>query len=270
MLVIPDWFAVYETIISAAHPSVDREQRFRDLVNKMAALESLARADDDDGRVGQPWNKEFHNPNPAWHLETRRVNGGWWRCRSGDDAPPAEKACRQCHPRPKIAGASSTASVSASPPSSPSHSASGIDNTAPAAATAAAKRASAKEQYDKLMADIARCMHAVAERDKKVILARRRPAPAAGTSVPPPAANATTTFSSPSGSCSGPGRPPTQQRVPAQPTLLERRRRTLPPVLSREGFKALSLAHRPAEAGLGSGGSGLGVDKGASEDAPGS
>ncbi|XDG09626.1 hypothetical protein ABKA04_009241 [Annulohypoxylon sp. FPYF3050] len=42
------------------------------------------------------WDKVWHEPDPKWQFEFRRKSGGWWRCRSGPDAPKVEAECRPC------------------------------------------------------------------------------------------------------------------------------------------------------------------------------
>jgi len=42
------------------------------------------------------WDKEFHNKDKKW-AALGRPGGGWWKCKSGPDAPAAERSCDICH-----------------------------------------------------------------------------------------------------------------------------------------------------------------------------
>ncbi|KAH7313048.1 hypothetical protein BKA65DRAFT_600578 [Rhexocercosporidium sp. MPI-PUGE-AT-0058] len=82
---LPDWF-----------PAEDFEypwQAYTDLINEIHRLESLER-----GYTSLPkmWDKVHHDEHPVWKALGHR-GGGWWRCRTGPNAPQAERKCHQCH-----------------------------------------------------------------------------------------------------------------------------------------------------------------------------
>ncbi|KAK6598345.1 hypothetical protein H4I95_08955 [Botrytis cinerea] len=46
------------------------------------------------------WNLEFHSDHESWKQTGRtKGKGGWWKCRSGPNATPAERSCRVCTSR---------------------------------------------------------------------------------------------------------------------------------------------------------------------------
>jgi len=73
---------------------------FIQLINKIVEFEEIKQ-----GRRLDPnrmvWDKSYHPKSEDWILPNR-VNGGWWKCRTGNkegeiDVPMAEKRCRLCH-----------------------------------------------------------------------------------------------------------------------------------------------------------------------------
>ncbi|KAL2061064.1 hypothetical protein VTL71DRAFT_9116 [Oculimacula yallundae] len=82
---LPDWFPTEK----CEYPWL----YFTDLCNDIHRLESLER-----GYTTQPprWNKIYHAEHPVW-TTLGLERGGWWRCRSGANAPRAERLCYDCH-----------------------------------------------------------------------------------------------------------------------------------------------------------------------------
>ncbi|KAH7384880.1 hypothetical protein BKA64DRAFT_759634 [Cadophora sp. MPI-SDFR-AT-0126] len=82
---LPDWF-----------PAEDFEfpwEAFTDLNNEIHRLENLERGYTTLPKV---WDKVHHEEHPVWKTLGHR-GGGWWRCRSGPQAPRAEQNCQECH-----------------------------------------------------------------------------------------------------------------------------------------------------------------------------
>jgi hypothetical protein len=42
------------------------------------------------------WDLHFHERNHGWTTEHARRYGGWWKCRSGPNAPEIEQKCLHC------------------------------------------------------------------------------------------------------------------------------------------------------------------------------
>lgn len=70
---------------------------YRALINELVALEE--KAEEQRARVqdrDRPrWDLEWHEAGPEWAAAGRRE--GWWRCRSGPEAPDVERRCQVCH-----------------------------------------------------------------------------------------------------------------------------------------------------------------------------
>ncbi|CZT43621.1 uncharacterized protein RSE6_03682 [Rhynchosporium secalis] len=82
---LPDWFP--------AERCENPWLTFTDFFNDIYRLESLERGH----TLRFPkWNKVYHTEHPVWKT-LGLTRGGWWRCRSGPNAPRAEKDCYNCH-----------------------------------------------------------------------------------------------------------------------------------------------------------------------------
>ncbi|KAL8346867.1 hypothetical protein RB598_000639 [Gaeumannomyces tritici] len=95
---IPDWFCLLEKKGWVRLRSQGEENRFDELLNKLARLEDEVRRQQTEvqGARKAPWDDHFHEPNPGWAHESQRIRGGWWTCRDGEDAPLAERLCQVC------------------------------------------------------------------------------------------------------------------------------------------------------------------------------
>ncbi|KAI0152280.1 hypothetical protein F4776DRAFT_21686 [Hypoxylon sp. NC0597] len=93
-IIVPDWFALF-TMRDAEE---DLETGWKNLLNSIGDLENAIKHNDAQGTSEKPkWDKEWHEPDPSWPYPHRRKHGGWWKCRSGRDAPRAEASCMLCH-----------------------------------------------------------------------------------------------------------------------------------------------------------------------------
>ncbi|KAK2067601.1 hypothetical protein P8C59_001325 [Phyllachora maydis] len=144
-LKVPEWFRQLDA--EKAIPLTKRtpKERYQELVNRWADLEAESRRAD-AGKTKPVWDKNYHDEHPDWPTETQR-QGGWWRCRSGDDASKMERECTACH-----SAQSATAR-----------------GKKPAAATATV---TAKEKYERFSAIIEVYTRREMELDKQAALAR--------------------------------------------------------------------------------------------------
>ncbi|KAI0888837.1 uncharacterized protein GGS22DRAFT_63591 [Annulohypoxylon maeteangense] len=129
---IPDWFPLLKIPVKGD----DLQSRWTSFSNTFSALEKAMELKDDKPK----WDKTWHEPNPKWQFEFRVKKGGWWKCRSGPDAPKVEAECRLCH--------------GATEPSK--------------------KTASLEERYKEMMDAINEAMREVAEKDKAAALSMLR------------------------------------------------------------------------------------------------
>ncbi|KAI1409353.1 hypothetical protein F5Y13DRAFT_170241 [Hypoxylon sp. FL1857] len=91
---IPDWFALYRL----RTPGEDLETGWKKLLNSIVNLEYTIEERDEQKTPEKPkWDKKWHEPSPLWPYPHRREHGGWWKCRSGLNAPTAEALCILCH-----------------------------------------------------------------------------------------------------------------------------------------------------------------------------
>jgi hypothetical protein len=70
---------------------------YRRLINELVALDEKSQEQRDRGQdPNKPrWDLEWHEADAEWVAAGRHE--GWWKCRSGPDAPPVERHCRVCH-----------------------------------------------------------------------------------------------------------------------------------------------------------------------------
>lgn len=88
---LPKWFP--------AHLLTRPWDTYRQLINELVALDEKAQEERERAQDPDPskprWDLEWHESDAEWVAAGRRE--GWWRCRSGPEAPPVERNCRVCH-----------------------------------------------------------------------------------------------------------------------------------------------------------------------------
>ncbi|KAL2267540.1 hypothetical protein VTJ83DRAFT_4817 [Remersonia thermophila] len=97
---VPVWFPALDAKTPVNLHGATPLDRFKDLMRLLGELSDLAREEELTAASQmrkRAWNKEYHEPHPGWSSDIRRENGGWWACRSDDDAPVAKRQCRLCH-----------------------------------------------------------------------------------------------------------------------------------------------------------------------------
>ncbi len=161
-LKIPEWFEVMEALRSVTLLAGTKTGRYVELLNKMSRYETELGDAGAEGRDGlsprKPWDKHFHLPDPRWPDPLQQAKGGWWKCRSDEDATAVEKACEECYPRGIITIPAPSAAVAA---------------TVAAAAAGGSSPESPQARFDYLMSNIRRCMSMVADLDKRAVTAKR-------------------------------------------------------------------------------------------------
>jgi hypothetical protein len=97
---VPEWFSLLERKGTVELDGATAMERFKELVQVLGKTSARARNERRAAaqRPKKPFTKEFHYPDPGWPNEKQRRVGGWWTCRSGPDASPAEIRCKLCHP----------------------------------------------------------------------------------------------------------------------------------------------------------------------------
>ncbi|KAI1461469.1 hypothetical protein F4805DRAFT_283929 [Annulohypoxylon moriforme] len=91
---IPEWFPFLKLPVQGDDP----QSRWTNFLNTFSAFEKAIQLKDDKPK----WDKTWHEPSPKWQYQFRREKGGWWKCRSGPDAPKVEAECRLCHKATKL------------------------------------------------------------------------------------------------------------------------------------------------------------------------
>ncbi|KAL2200436.1 hypothetical protein P885DRAFT_27893 [Corynascus similis CBS 632.67] len=100
--VVPDWFTIFDAKGTVDLRSDAPLDRLKELLQIVGTLSINAREEEwaDELRPNRhAWNKHYHEPDDAWPNALQRRRGGWWACRSGRDATPAERSCKLCHSR---------------------------------------------------------------------------------------------------------------------------------------------------------------------------
>ncbi|KAI2619957.1 hypothetical protein GGR54DRAFT_639721 [Hypoxylon sp. NC1633] len=102
--IIPDWFAVLDKSNMIKLHGADPTSRWNSLLGLMSSLDKQVEQDRIDATENKPiWDKVWHDPDDcwpySWPFPHQRAKGGFWRCRSGPDAPEAERYCFRCHVR---------------------------------------------------------------------------------------------------------------------------------------------------------------------------
>ncbi|XXG99165.1 hypothetical protein Hte_005500 [Hypoxylon texense] len=93
---IPDWFYVLRSKFHQLLPHGDVAVGFQALLKTIDKLQKEAECWKQQGGP-KSWDKVWHKPNKQWPHEFQRLKGGWWKCRSGPEAPDAERWCSVCH-----------------------------------------------------------------------------------------------------------------------------------------------------------------------------
>ena len=93
----PPWFRHLERKNLIRLRSDTEDARYAELVQLIGGIEYriLKRTE-----VNTAHRRFWHDPNPQWPNEKWKTNGGWFRCRSGEEATFAENMCRLCHSYP--------------------------------------------------------------------------------------------------------------------------------------------------------------------------
>ncbi|KAK4126297.1 hypothetical protein N657DRAFT_567277 [Parathielavia appendiculata] len=97
---VPEWFTILDARGTVQLYRTTPLDRFKELLQVIGNTSIAAREEQwaDESRPNRhTWNQQFHKASPHWANELRRTRGGWWTCRSGPDAPPAERYCALCH-----------------------------------------------------------------------------------------------------------------------------------------------------------------------------
>jgi hypothetical protein len=97
---VPQWFTILDAKGTVDLSRATPLDRYKELLHVVGNVSAAAREEEwlDESRpYRHSWDKEYHEPNPNWSNELQRSRGGWWRCRSDPDAPPAERYCSRCH-----------------------------------------------------------------------------------------------------------------------------------------------------------------------------
>lgn len=111
---IPAWFTILDAKGTIALSAPTPLGRFKELLHRIGTSSYTAREEqwlrDSRPEMLTP-AKEYHEPDDGWATAKQRARGGWWTCRSGPDAPWAERNCEVCHSAEAEAEAALGASI---------------------------------------------------------------------------------------------------------------------------------------------------------------
>ncbi|KAI1763779.1 hypothetical protein GGR53DRAFT_467059 [Hypoxylon sp. FL1150] len=93
---IPDWFYILREKLTELVPGGNDVVTFQNLLNLIDNLQLEVDYCNQRGDA-KSWDKVWHDPDNKWPHEFQRLKGGWWRCRSGPEAPKVERRCPACH-----------------------------------------------------------------------------------------------------------------------------------------------------------------------------
>ncbi|KAL2165862.1 hypothetical protein VTG60DRAFT_3711 [Thermothelomyces hinnuleus] len=99
---VPGWFTILDAKGTVKLRGTAPLDRLKELLQILGTSLNAAREEQwaDEFRPNRhTWRKQYHEPNDAWPNALQRSRGGWWACRNGPDASPAERSCKLCHPR---------------------------------------------------------------------------------------------------------------------------------------------------------------------------
>jgi hypothetical protein len=141
--VIPDWFPILDAKNIISLGGLTEQERFTNLMNKIHALEQKLQQDKGSAApVDENAPENLHGPSDGW--PDGKKQGGWWICRSGDEATDAERQCEECH------GSSSNTAAEFS------------------------QHAETKKEYEWIMCRIHRVMDEMADQKEHSMMARFR------------------------------------------------------------------------------------------------
>lgn len=141
---VPEWFNIMDRNRRVGVLSNTPRARYTALLNRISDLTGKMRTEAADkeanpsAKGGKLFSKQWHEPDDGWPYPSWRTHGGWWVCRTDEEATEAEKRCRQCRTQLK-------SKMNLKPAMSP------------------------KEEYEALMREIERAMKDGMEDDKKAV-----------------------------------------------------------------------------------------------------
>lgn len=97
---VPEWFAILDAQGSVDLCSTTPMARYKELMHLVGRISAASREEQAAPPASakkKPFTKQYHDPGPGWPSEKQRTQGGWWTCRSGPGASPAELSCKRCH-----------------------------------------------------------------------------------------------------------------------------------------------------------------------------
>ncbi|KAK3318387.1 hypothetical protein B0H66DRAFT_236057 [Apodospora peruviana] len=163
---VPSWFTVLDAKGTVKVVGEGQRARFEDFMSHLQRLHTDMTAEQNEP-VKKPSQKEWHDANNAWPYDHWRRHGGWWTCRSGEDASEAERRCRTCHKRSIPARSSQTRARTR-------QSAASSGEASQSTASQTKWPATATEDYKNLISVIEKAMNEVLEEDKKALKARMK------------------------------------------------------------------------------------------------
>ncbi|RDL35734.1 uncharacterized protein BP5553_06346 [Venustampulla echinocandica] len=90
---LPDWFPR-----EFANTTKNPWDIYIQLLNSIVLVEEVEKGyNHQKDPTGPEWDLHFHAKGEQWSTLHARDWGGWWKCRSGKNAPDAERKCRHCH-----------------------------------------------------------------------------------------------------------------------------------------------------------------------------
>ncbi|KAL2153143.1 hypothetical protein VTH82DRAFT_4298 [Thermothelomyces myriococcoides] len=99
---VPGWFTILDAKGTVKLRGTTPMDRLKELLQILGTSFNAAREEqwvDELRPKRHAWRKQYHEPDSAWPNALQRSRGGWWACRSGPDASPAERSCKLCHQR---------------------------------------------------------------------------------------------------------------------------------------------------------------------------
>ncbi|KAK3688104.1 hypothetical protein B0T22DRAFT_144498 [Podospora appendiculata] len=137
---VPSWFRIFLSNSSMTLSAMGDKGKFDELISRLEFLTKAVNQGDATSSVKAPFTKNWHEPHKDWPFPGWQQRGGWWTCRLGPGASPAEKACKLCRSKRTTVEEESGETLA--------------------------------EQYKKLMADINKAMDLAIEPQKKALKAR--------------------------------------------------------------------------------------------------
>ncbi|KAK3324276.1 hypothetical protein B0T19DRAFT_227152 [Cercophora scortea] len=138
--VVPSWFRIFLSNSSMTFSAQSDKGKFDQLISHLAFLTEAINRGDATPSAKAPFIKNWHEPNNNWPFPGWQERGGWWTCRMGPGASPAEQACKLCRSKRSIVGDEPGETLA--------------------------------EQHKKLMADINKAMELAVKPEKEALKAR--------------------------------------------------------------------------------------------------